>query len=162
MDTQDLKAELENPGAQALLRSSSLCHLAYLGPDGLPRVIPVGFYWTGTHVVVCTATTAPKVRALATRPEVAVTIDGGSEPENAKSLMVRGRATLQTVDGIPNEYLAASSKSWDAEQRAEFEKQVRLVYDQMVRISIEPYWARFYDFGAGRLPGFLTRLVNDR
>jgi hypothetical protein len=44
MDTQELDDELGNPGAQALLRSSSLCHLAYLGPDGLPRVIPVGFY----------------------------------------------------------------------------------------------------------------------
>lgn len=50
----------------------------------------------------------------------------------------------------------------DAEQRADFEKQVRSVYDQMVRISIEPGWARFYDFGAGRLPGFLTRLVSGR
>jgi nitroimidazol reductase NimA-like FMN-containing flavoprotein (pyridoxamine 5'-phosphate oxidase superfamily) len=160
MDAQELKDELGNPGAQGLLRSSPLCHLAYLGPDGLPRVIPTGFYWTGERVVVCTATTAPKVRALETRPEVAVTIDGGSEPENAVSLLIRGQAALETVDGIPDEYLQASSKSWNEEQRAEFEKQVRSVYDQMVRISIEPYWARFYDFGAGRLPGFLTKLVS--
>ena len=67
---------------------------------------------------------------------------------------------LETVDGVPDEYLEAASKSLDAEQRPEFEKQVRSVYDQMVRISIEPGWARFYDFGAGRLPGFLTRLVS--
>ena len=32
---------------------------------------------------------------------------------------------------------------------------------QTVRISIEPQWARFYDFGAGRLPPFLANLVND-
>jgi hypothetical protein len=70
--------------------------------------------------------------------------------------MVRGGSTLQAVDGIPDEDLAASSQSWDGEQHAEFEKEVWSVYDQMVRISIEPYWARFYDFGAGRLPGFLT------
>jgi hypothetical protein len=31
----------------------------------------------------------------------------------------------------------------------------------MVRISIDPQWARFYDFGAGRLPDFLANLVND-
>jgi hypothetical protein len=91
-----------------------------------------------------------------------VTIDGGSEPENAVSLLIRGQVTLQTVDGIPDEYLRASSKSWDEDQRAEFEKQVRSVYDRMVRISIEPYWARFYDFGAGRLPGFLAKLVSGR
>jgi nitroimidazol reductase NimA-like FMN-containing flavoprotein (pyridoxamine 5'-phosphate oxidase superfamily) len=162
MDAQQLNDELGNAGAQALVRSSSLCHLAYLGGDGLPRAIPIVFYWTGERVVVCTATTAPKVRALATRPEVAVTIDRGSEPENAVSLLIRGQATLQTVDGIPDEYLQASSKSWDEKQRLRFAQQVRSVYGQMVRISIEPYWARFYDFGAGRLPGFLTRLVSGR
>jgi nitroimidazol reductase NimA-like FMN-containing flavoprotein (pyridoxamine 5'-phosphate oxidase superfamily) len=43
MDTQELNDELGVPGAQALLRSSSLCRLAYLGQDGLPRVIPIGF-----------------------------------------------------------------------------------------------------------------------
>ena len=82
--------------------------------------------------------------------------------EKAKSLQIRGRATLETIDGIPVEYIEAASKSLDAEQRAEFEKQVGSVYDQMVRISIEPGWARFYDFGAGRLPGFLTKLVSGR
>jgi len=33
------------------------------------------------------------------------------------------------------------------------------MYDQMARISIEPAWARFLDFGAGRMPAFLTNLV---
>jgi hypothetical protein len=31
----------------------------------------------------------------------------------------------------------------------------------MVRISIEPLWARFYDFGTGRLPTFLADLLNE-
>ena len=42
---------------------------------------------------------------------------------------------------------------------AEFERQVRKMYDQMARIRIEPRWARFYDFGAGRLPSFLSKLA---
>ena len=33
------------------------------------------------------------------------------------------------------------------------------MYQQQVRISIEPRWARYYDFGAGRLPAFLTALA---
>ena len=74
MDTQELNDELGVPGAQALLRSSPLCRLAYLGQDGLPRVIPIGFYWNGKRIVVCTATTSPKVRALESRPDVALTI----------------------------------------------------------------------------------------
>jgi nitroimidazol reductase NimA-like FMN-containing flavoprotein (pyridoxamine 5'-phosphate oxidase superfamily) len=111
MDTQELNDELGNLGAVALQRSSPLCRLAYLGHDGLPRVIPIGFYWNGKRIVVCTATTAPKVRALESRPEVALTIDEGSESGNAKSLQLRGQATLETVDGVPDEYLEAASKS---------------------------------------------------
>ena len=121
MDTQELNDELGVPGAQALLRSSPLCRLAYLGQDGLPRVIPIGFYRNGKRIVVCTATTSPKVRALESRPDVALTIDEGSESGNARSLQIRGRATLETIDGIPDEYIEAASKSLDAEQRAEFE-----------------------------------------
>ena len=35
------------------------------------------------------------------------------------------------------------------------------MYDQMARICIEPVWARFFDFGAGRMPSFLTKLAGD-
>ena len=35
------------------------------------------------------------------------------------------------------------------------------MYEQMVRISIEPQWARFYDFRARRLPAFLANLARD-
>jgi hypothetical protein len=33
------------------------------------------------------------------------------------------------------------------------------MYDRMARIAITPRWARFYDFGAGRLPHFLQVLA---
>jgi hypothetical protein len=49
----------------------------------------------------------------------------------------------------------------DGPELAEFERNVRSTYKQMVRISIEPQWARFFDFGAGRLPAFLANLVTD-
>jgi hypothetical protein len=48
-----------------------------------------------------------------------------------------------------------------AEQVESFEHSVRAMYDQMARISIEPRWARFYDFGAGRFPSFLSKLASD-
>ena len=63
--------------------------------------------------------------------------------------------------GVTDEYLAAARRTMDESQLAEFERNVRSLYKQMVRISIEPQWARFYDFGAGRLPAFLENLVND-
>ena len=68
---------------------------------------------------------------------------------------------METVDGVPDEYLAASRKSLEASNVEEFEQRVRSMYEQMVCISIEPQWARFYDFSAGRLPTFLTNLAND-
>lgn len=160
MNTQELARELGHPGAQALLHSGSPARLAYNGHDGYPRVIPIGFYWNGGRIVVCTAPTSPKVRALASRPQVALTIDTGSEPATAKALLVRGLATLETVDGVPDEYIAAAAKSYAASTLREFERAVRSTFKQMVRISIEPRWARFYDFGAGRVPAFLANLAS--
>lgn len=160
MNTQELARELGLPGAQKLL-SGSMARLAYNGHDGFPRVVPVGFHWTGERIVVSTAPTSPKARALSARPQVALTIDSGSTPEEAKALLVRGLATLQTVDGVTEEYLAAARSFMDGPQLAEFERNVRSTYKQMVRISVEPLWARFYDFGAGRLPAFLADLVNE-
>ena len=160
MNRHELDRELAQAGAGELLESAQLARLAYNGGDGLPRVIPIGFHWNGEQIVICTATTAPKVRALSSRPEVAVTIDVGSTPSEAKALLVRGLATVEIVDGIPEEYLAGSRKALDAEQAEAFAHQVRSLYPQMARISIEPRWARFYDFGAGRMPSFLVELAS--
>jgi nitroimidazol reductase NimA-like FMN-containing flavoprotein (pyridoxamine 5'-phosphate oxidase superfamily) len=159
MNGNDVTAELAQPGARQLLETATLCRLAYNGLDGLPRVIPIGFYFNGAAIVVCTATTAPKVRALAERPEVAVTIDGGATPAEAQSVLVRGRATLETVDGIPEEYLQATTKVMDEAAVTEFAGMVRQMYRQMVRITIEPRWARFFDYGGGRIPQFLAELA---
>src|SRR5437879_186721 len=83
MDRQDIDAELSLTGARELLDSTSAAHLAYIGKDGAPRVIPVGFFWTGDEFVISTATTSPKVAALSTHPEVALAIDAGNTPDQA-------------------------------------------------------------------------------
>jgi len=161
MDPHEITEELGHPGARNLLASATLLRLAYNGSDGFPRVIPIGFYWNGQQIVICTAATAPKVKALSSRPHVAMTIDVGDTPTEAKALLVRGLASVDIVNGVPDEYIAASAKVLGADQITEFERQVRSTYDQMARISIEPLWVRFFDFGAGRLPSFLTQLVGD-
>jgi hypothetical protein len=159
MELQDIDDELSSTGSQEMLTSRSAAHLAYIGEDGTPRVIPVGFFWTGTQVVISTATTSPKVRALLSRPDVAVAIDSGDTPGKARALSIRGHASVEIVDGVVPEYLAAARKTIDAEAAAAFEQQVRGLYAQMARIAITPTWARFYDFGAGRLPRFLQELA---
>ena len=126
MDLQEITEELEHPGARNLLASATLLRLAYNGSDGLPRVIPIGFYWNGNQIVVCTAATAPKVKALSSRPDVAMTIDVGDTPTEAKALLVRGLASVDIVGGVPDEYVAASTKALGADEVTEFERQVRV------------------------------------
>ena len=46
--------------------------------------------------------------------------------------------TVEIVDGVVPEYLAAARKTMDAEAAAEFEQNVRGMYDQMERIAITP------------------------
>ncbi len=159
MDTQDVARELNDPGAQELLSSATLARLAYTGKDGFPRAIPIGFYWNGSAVVVCTAPISPKVAALSARPEVALTID--TDAPGARSLLIRGLAVIEEVDGIPEEYIRASTKAMNPAQIPDFEGHVRSMYKQMSRISITPRWARYYDFEAGRVPGFLLRLASN-
>ena len=72
MDAAELKAELD--AGEEILRTATLARLAYDGIDGTPRVIPIGFLWTGEAVVVATHPTAPKFAALRARPRVALTL----------------------------------------------------------------------------------------
>ncbi|ROS73601.1 pyridoxamine 5'-phosphate oxidase family protein [Cellulomonas sp. PhB143] len=157
MDQHEIDSELAS--ARELLDSTSAAHLAYTASDGSPRVVPVGIWWTGEELVVSTAATAPKVAALTARPEVAVAIDAGDSPAGARSLSVRGRADIRIVDGVVEEFLAAARKSMTPEAAAEFENGCRAMYDRMARIAITPRWARYYDFGTGRVPKFLQELA---
>src|SRR5215475_4649204 len=83
---------LRHPIAERLFASTELARLAYIGRDGGPRVIPVGFVWDGTELVVATFAASPKVSALCDRPEVAVTIDRAGPPPEV--LMLRGAVTV--------------------------------------------------------------------
>ena len=159
VDIRQIEQELATAGAQGLLTNSSMARLAYNGLDGRPRVIPIGFFWTGTEIVLSTAASSPKVTALSARPDVALSIDAGDRPDTAKALSVRGTARMRIVNGVTDEYIAGVKKFLDAEEAAEFEQQVRSMYDRMARITIQPRWVRFYDFGAGRLPKFLSDLA---
>ena len=112
MDPHEVRAELARSDAQELLYSPSPARLAYNGPDGLPRVSPVGFLWNGEQIVVCSATTSPKVRALTSRPDVALTIDVGNTPADAKALNIRGRANVEIVDGSWTNTSKRPPSSW--------------------------------------------------
>src|SRR5215472_6178541 len=95
MERRKIDNELSTTGAQELLASTSAAHLAYIGKDGAPRVVPVGFFWTGDQFVISTATTSPKVAALSARSDVALAIDGGDAPNQARALSIRGQASVE-------------------------------------------------------------------
>ena len=156
MDPKKVMQVLNDPLGQDLLHVNKLVRLAYIGGDGYPRVIPIGFYWNGAQIIVCTATSAPKVRALANNPKVALTIDTDTQPPHV--LLVRGTAQIEVVDGVPFEYLEASKKGIPEQQWNSFEAQVRTLYKQMARIAITPEWAKLFDFET-RLPDFLEQLA---
>jgi pyridoxamine 5'-phosphate oxidase-like protein len=135
MDKEATNGVLATPLAQELLHSP-LAHLAYIGRDGYPRVIPTGFLWKGGKFVACTAENAPKVRSLQSNPRVALTIDTQTQPPHI--LHVRGTATTEIVVGVPEEYLEASHKGVPREQWEGFDTQVRGLYPRMARSALPP------------------------
>lgn len=156
MEQNEIDEILDRPYSRELL-ARDLTRLAYVAKDGTPRNVPIGFTWNGSEIVMCTATNAPKLRALRHRPEVALTID--TEVHPPKILLIRGRAELDVVDGIPEEYLQMNgSYEMTPEQRVEWEAGVRSLYDGMVRIVVTPTWVKLIDFET-TLPTAVEELV---
>ncbi|MFI5959113.1 pyridoxamine 5'-phosphate oxidase family protein [Cryptosporangium sp. NPDC051539] len=159
MEQNEIAGILNRPYSRELL-ARDLTRLAYVAKDGTPRNVPIAFTWNGTEVVMCTSKNAPKLAALAANPMVALTID--TEVHPPKILLIRGRAELDVVDGIPEEYLQMNgSYEMTAEQRVEWEKEVRSLYDGMVRIVVTPTWVKLIDFET-TLPSAVAELVQER
>jgi hypothetical protein len=155
----DADQVLDSARAQELLHSRSLARIGYVGADGYPRVIPIGYLWKNRTFVMCTASNAPKVAALQANPRVGLTIDTETHPPLI--LLVRGRATVEIVDGVPQEYLDASKRYIPPEEWDGFVNEVHGLYKQMARISMTPEWAKLIDFETS-LPVAVERLVGGR
>ena len=159
MHPNEITAILNLPTSQELL-SRDVLRMAYVAKDGTPRNVPIAFSWNGSEIVVCTSKNAPKLPSLRRNPEVALTID--TEVHPPKILLIRGRAELDVVDGIPEEYLQMNgSYEMTPEQRVEWEAEVRSLYDGMVRIVISPTWVKLIDFDT-TLPTAVEELVQQR
>ena len=159
MQTNNTTAILNLPISQELL-ARDLLRMAYVAKNGSPRNVPIAFTWNGTQIVVCTPKNAPKLLSLRRNPEVALTID--TEVHPPKILLIRGRAELDVVDGIPQEYLQMNGTyTMTTEQRVEWEAEVRSLYDGMVRIVITPTWAKLIDFET-TLPSAVEELIQQR
>ncbi|SEC82558.1 Pyridoxamine 5'-phosphate oxidase [Amycolatopsis tolypomycina] len=159
MQQHEITEVLDRPLSRELL-ARDVTRLAYVAKDGTPRSIPIAFTWNGSQIVLCTTKNSPKLPSLRANPAVALTID--TEVHPPKILLVRGRAELDVVDGIPEEYLQMNGTyQMTPEQRVEWEREVRSLYDGMVRIVVTPTWAKLIDFET-TLPSAVEELARQR
>ncbi|MGE3271461.1 MAG: pyridoxamine 5'-phosphate oxidase family protein [Chloroflexota bacterium] len=159
MQPNEITEILNRPISQELL-ARDLTRLAYVARDGAPRNVPIAFTWNGSEIVMCTPKNAPKLASLRQNPTVALTID--TEVHPPKILLIRGRAELDVVEGIPDEFLQMNgSYQMTPEQRVEWEAGVRSLYDGMVRIVVTPTWAKLIDFET-TLPSAVEELIRQQ
>jgi hypothetical protein len=134
---------LRDPVAEKLLASAIPARVAYTWMDGTPRVVPVWFHWTGKQFVIGSPARAPKLKALAADPHVALTIDDHTEWPH-KVLMVRGTAEVEMLDDVVPEYALSAARYFGPEQGPAWVSTLR--GKPMARITVTPAWAGILDF----------------
>lgn len=159
MNRTEIVEVMNDPVAQRLIQAPVHARLAYTARDGSPRAVPIGYIWNGDAIVMGSPPNAPKVRALSSDPRVALTVDTEDFPPHI--LLVRGEATLETVDGVPNEFIEAARRFVGDDRMPEWEAQARGLYEQMVLIHVTPTWAKIIDFDT-RLPSYVAELLESR
>ena len=162
MNRQELDRELGQAGAVELLQSANLARLAYNGPDGLPRVIPVGFL-------------------VERRAHRHLHGDDGSQAPGAL-VASRGRGHDRRRQHSGREKVRAGARDRDRGDRRrggvlvprsrEEDDGCRAGPDLRARrpLPVRPDGAHldraarvlFHDFGVGRVPTFISELAVDR
>jgi hypothetical protein len=151
-------AVLTDPVTVDLIERAPLMRIAYTGLDGAPRVVPLGYVVRDGRFVFATIPKSAKVPALRRDPRVAITVDVAWPP---CCLLVRGTAEVEIVEGVPQDYLDACLRGMPPETHADFEQQVRALYDRMARIVVTPTFARLNDF-VRTAPRAVERLVAEK
>ena len=149
---------LSTPTARDLLARPIPARLAYVAPDGTPRIVPTWFEWDGDEIVMATWVAGPHIRHparrvadLRERLAVAVSIDTEDQPPVA--LQIRGRAVVEVTDAIVQEYRLMAERYLGAEGAAGFFSSLEGAPVTMARIAVRPEWVGLLDFGGERLPG---------
>jgi len=155
MDTAHITEILTDSVTLDLVEKQPITQIAYAALNGSPRAVPLGYLLRDGKFLFFSIPTSEKVAALHRDPRIALSIDVYPPP---CCLLVRGTAELREEPGVPDEYLEASFRTMPEQQHAEFEEQVRALYDSMVRIEVTPTWVRLNDFQR-TAPRAVERLV---
>ena len=146
-------ALLETETAQGLLASAIPARMAFVAPDGTPRIVPTWFHWTGEELVMPTYIAGPQIgirhpaarlAALRARPDVAVSIDTETFPP--QSLTLRGKVEIDEVDGLAPEYAAAARRYLGEEAAAGMLAGLNQPGTVQARIALRPAWVGLIDF----------------
>lgn len=149
---------LNDPIAQDLLQSTIPARLAYVWHDGTPRVVPIWFHWDGEELVLGSPPGAPKLKVLEENPQVALTIDSTEWPYRV--LLIRGKAILETVDGVVPEYALSAERYFGEEAGKGWTQQVDQMFPEMTRIRVCPEWVNILDFEQ-RFPEAIAAAMGD-
>jgi hypothetical protein len=141
---------LDEPKSQELLHSTNMVHLAYNGPDGTPRVMPVWFAWENDEVVICSIIAAKKIKSLTNGTRVALEIDEPGWPYHR--LQIRGEISTSTFPSIVPGYKDTAIRYLGDQFGSMFIGQLESFGIPMVRIAIKPDWVGLYNFET-RNPG---------
>jgi hypothetical protein len=156
-------ALLEAPAAQQLLTSAIPARLAYVTRGGEPRIVPTWFHWDGEQIVMPTWVAGPHIQHparrladLVERPDVAISIDTDDSPPTV--LQIRGRAVIDEVEGIADEYRFAAERYLGEDTARQFLAAFEDAPVTMARITVRPSWVGLLDFQT-RLPSPLGGVV---
>lgn len=149
-------ALLNDPIAQEMLQAPIPLRLAYNWLDGTPRVVPIGFHWSGSEIVIGSPPDAPKMKALTDGSKVAVTIDSNQMPYHV--LLIRGTVSVSIHEGIIPEYVAYSKRYFGEEGGNAWIQQLTPICPQMARVAIKPEWVAILDFDH-RFPSALEKAM---
>jgi hypothetical protein len=156
---------LDTPLAQELLTSRIPARMAFVWPDGTPRLIPTWFHWNGREIVMATYTSgldvgirhpAARLAALRAKPAVALTIDTDDAPP--RCLTIRGVAEITEVDGLAEEY-AAAARRYLGDDAEPILTSMNQPGTRQARIVVRPSWVGLVDFTT-RLPSVLGGVLS--
>jgi hypothetical protein len=100
-----------------ILTTTTLAHVATIGPDGSPQNNPVWFGWDGTHVLFSQTTGRQKYRNLQNNRNVALSLLDPANPY--RYLEIRGVVTEIAddannvfIDSMAQKYLGQPQYPW--------------------------------------------------
>lgn len=167
MEYQEIVELVNNdPVIQILLELPIPMHVAYIGLDGVPRVVPTTHLWDGKAFVFATPVETYKVKALRANPDVGFSMDIGPGRFASEArvkvtdavglplidygpIMVngRGKAHIEVVPGIAQVHLDAAKRMVaDDRKLANWEAVEKQNQTEMAVISIVPTHLAVVDF----------------